>query len=84
MLKQLLNQNLIIKINKKEQLKINNKDFMWLNLSQIKKLNLIDGVVNPFVKTILFMIQQKFSLLISIVVEIANNYYNKKIQCIYQ
>ena len=50
------NQNLIIKINKKDQLKINNKDFIWLNLSQIKKLNLIDGVVNPFVKTILFMI----------------------------
>ena len=50
------NQNLIIKVDKKEQLKINNKDFVWLNLSQIKKLNLIDGVVNPFVKTILFMI----------------------------
>ena len=50
------NQNLIIKVDKREQLKINNKDFVWLNLSQIKKLNLIDGVVNPFVKTILFMI----------------------------
>ena len=50
------NQNLIIKIDKKQQLKINNKDFIWLNLSQIKRLNLIDGVVNPFVKTILFMI----------------------------
>ena len=50
------NQNLIIKINKKDQLKINNKGFIWLNLSQIKKLNLINGVINPFVKTILFMI----------------------------
>ena len=50
------NQNLIIKIDKKNQLKINNKSFIWLNLSQIKKLNLINGVINPFVKTILFMI----------------------------
>ena len=50
------NQNLIIKIDKKDQLKINNKSFIWLNLSQIKKLNLVHGVINPFVKTILFMI----------------------------
>ena len=50
------NQNLIIKVNKMDQSIINNSDFIWLNLSQIKKLNLIDGVVNPFVKTILFMI----------------------------
>ena len=50
------NQNLIIKIDKKDQLKINNKGFIWLNLSQIKKLNLVHGVINPFVKTILFMI----------------------------
>ena len=38
------------------QMKINNKDFIWLNLNQIKKLNLVNGVINPFVKTILFMI----------------------------
>ena len=50
------NQNLLIKIDKKDQLKINNKDFIWLNLNQIKKLNLVNGVINPFVKTILFMI----------------------------
>ena len=50
------NLNLIIRIDKKDQLKINNKSFIWLNLSQIKKLNLIDGIINPFVKTILFMI----------------------------
>ena len=50
------NQNLIIKIDKKDELKINNKSFIWLNLSQIKKLNLINGIINPFVKTILFMI----------------------------
>ena len=50
------NQNLIIKVDKKDQLKINNKSFIWLNLCQIKKLNLTNGVINPFVKTILFMI----------------------------
>ena len=50
------NQNLIIRIDKKDQLKINNKSFIWLNLSQIKKLNLTNGALNPFVKTILFMI----------------------------
>ena len=50
------NQNLIIRIDKKDQLKINNKSFIWLNLSQIKKLNLTNGVINSFVKTILFMI----------------------------
>lgn len=50
------NQNLLIKIDKKDELKINNDNFIWLNYSQIKKLNLIKGVLNPFVKTILFMI----------------------------
>ena len=50
------NQNLIIRVDKKDQLKINNKSFIWLNLSQIKKLNLTNGVINPFVKTILFMV----------------------------
>ncbi len=50
------NQNLLINVDKKEQIKIKNDDFIWLNLSQIKKLNFVDGVINPFVKTILFMI----------------------------
>ena len=50
------NQNLLLKIDKRDQLKINNSNFIWLNLSQIKKLNLVDGIINPFVKTILFMI----------------------------
>ena len=50
------NQNLIIRVAKNDQLKINNTSFIWLNLSQIKKLNLVNGVINPFVKTILFMI----------------------------
>jgi len=50
------NQNLLIKINEKIQSKIKGKNFIWLNMSQIKKLNLIKGIINPFVKTILFMI----------------------------
>ena len=50
------NQNLLIKIKEKHINKIKGDDFIWLNLSQIKELNLIDGVINPFVKTILFMI----------------------------
>lgn len=50
------NQNLIIKIDQKESLKIKGKNFIWLNLTQIKKLNLVNGIINPFVKTILFMV----------------------------
>ena len=50
------NKNLIINISYKKSLKIKNPDFIWLNLSQIKKLNLKKGILNPFVKTILFMI----------------------------
>lgn len=50
------NQNLLIKIDQKESLKIKGKNFIWLNLSQIKKLNLVNGIINPFVKTILFMV----------------------------
>jgi len=50
------NQNLLIKINEKYIKNIKGDEFIWLNLSQIKKLNLIEGVINPFVKTILFMI----------------------------
>lgn len=50
------NQNLLVKINNEKLITDKNKDFIWLNLSQIKKLNLIDGIINPFVKTILFMI----------------------------
>ena len=50
------NKNVIINIDYKKSLKIKNPDFIWLNFSQIKKLNLKRGVLNPFVKTILFMI----------------------------
>ena len=50
------NKNLLIFLEKKNYKKIKNKNFIWLNLAQIKKLNLINGIINPFVKTILFMI----------------------------
>ncbi len=50
------NQNWLLYINKKQQKKIVGKNFIWLNLSQIKKLNLKKGIINPFVKTILFII----------------------------
>ena len=53
---QKLNKNLLIKISKKEEQKIKDNNFIWLNLSQIKKLNQKKGIINPFVKTILFMI----------------------------
>ena len=50
------NKNVIIHVNYKKSLKIKNPDFIWLNFSQIKKLNFKKGILNPFVKTILFMI----------------------------
>ena len=50
------NKNIIVEIKNKDSLKIKNPDFIWLNMSQIKKLNFKNGILNPFVKTILFMI----------------------------
>ena len=50
------NKNLIVEIKNKDSLKIKNPDFIWLNMSQIKKLNFKNGILNPFVKTIMFMI----------------------------
>ena len=51
-------RNLNILLQVKENYKIDKKckDGVWLSLSQIKKLALKDQIVNPFVKTILFMI----------------------------
>lgn len=50
------NKNIIIRIKKKDEKKITNPNYIWLSLTQIKKLNLFKGILNPFVKTILFMI----------------------------
>ena len=50
------NKNLLIFLEKKNYNKVKKKNYIWLNLSQIKKLNQLNGIINPFVKTILFMI----------------------------
>ena len=50
------NQNILIFLSKEQEKKIKGNNFIWLNLSQIKLLNLKKGILNPFVKTILFMI----------------------------
>lgn len=50
------NKNILININLQDQKKIKDKNFIWLTLTQIKKLNQKKGIINPFVKTILFMI----------------------------
>ena len=50
------NQNWLLYVDKNQQKKIIGKNFIWLNLTQIKKLNQKKGILNPFVKTILFMI----------------------------
>ena len=49
-----INQNAIFLA--KKNFKNNRKDFYWLSLTQIKKLSLKNNIINPFVKTILFMI----------------------------
>ena len=49
-----INQNVIFLANHK--LKNIHNDFYWLSLTQIKKLALKNNIVNPFVKTILFML----------------------------
>ena len=50
------NCNLLVKINKNDEKYIKDKNFIWLTYSQIKNLNFKNGILNPFVKTILFMI----------------------------
>tara|TARA_Y100000389_G_scaffold76275_1_gene72907 strand:+ start:312 stop:998 length:687 start_codon:yes stop_codon:yes gene_type:complete len=50
------NKNVLIKVSLRDQKKIKDENFIWVNLTQIKKLNQKKGIINPFVKTILFMI----------------------------
>ena len=49
-----INQNSIFLANK--NFKNIYHDFYWLSLTEIKKLSLKKNIINPFVKTILFMI----------------------------
>jgi len=50
------NYNLILKIDDPENSETKKENYIWASLTQIKKISLIDNIVNPFVKTILFMI----------------------------
>ena len=50
------NYNLILMLDDPENRHTIKQHYIWASLTQIKKLSLIDNIVNPFVKTILFMI----------------------------
>ena len=50
------NVNLILLLDDSENEATKQPNYIWASLTQIKKLSLIDNIVNPFVKTILFMI----------------------------
>ena len=50
------NENWIVKIKDPFNKEISKENFVWVNYWQIKKLTMEDCVINPFVKTILFMI----------------------------
>ena len=50
------NYNLILMLDDPENSDTKKENYIWASLTQIKKLSLIDNIINPFVKTILFMI----------------------------
>ena len=50
------NQNLLVFLKNPDDKITKSENFVWANIWQIKKLCLEDCVINPFVKTILFMI----------------------------
>ena len=50
------NWNVIVKLKNPKDKRITGNNYKWVSLSQIKKLALKDRITNPFVKTILFMI----------------------------
>ncbi len=50
------NMNVIVKLNDPYDKRIKGKNYFWANFFQIKKLSLKNNLINPFVKTILFMI----------------------------
>lgn len=51
-----VNQNWIIEIDNPNDIRLIKKNFVWANYWQIKRLTLEKCKINPFVKTILFMI----------------------------
>ena len=50
------NMNIIVKLKDPYDKRIKGANYIWANLFQIKKLSLKNNIVNPFVKTILFMV----------------------------
>jgi oxidase EvaA len=50
------NWNVIVKLKNPNDPRVKGENYMWLSLKQIKKLGLRDSCINPFVKTILFML----------------------------
>ena len=50
------NLNVIVQIKDPFDKRIKGENYRWVNYSQIKKLALKNNLINPFVKTILFMI----------------------------
>jgi len=50
------NLNVIVQLNDPYDKRIKGENYKWVNYSQIKKLSLKNNIINPFVKTILFMI----------------------------
>lgn len=50
------NWNIIVKLKDPFDTRIKGKNYMWASYTQLKKLSLKNRLVNPFVKTILFMI----------------------------
>ena len=47
---------MILMLDDPNNIETKKNNYIWANLSQIKKLSLKRNIVNPFVKTILFMI----------------------------
>jgi oxidase EvaA len=50
------NWNILVKLDDPNDKRIKGENYKWVSYTQIKKLALKDRLVNPFVKTILFMI----------------------------
>ena len=50
------NLNVIVQVNNPYDPRIKGKNYKWASYTQLKKLSLKNNIINPFVKTILFMI----------------------------
>ena len=51
------NLNVIVQLNNPYDPRIEGKNYKWASYSQLKKISLKNNITSPFVKTILFMIQ---------------------------